>query len=206
MSRPDGPTDPLALLRAFMDHSPTPAWVKDAAGRYVYLSRPSERRFGLRSAECAGKTDADLWPAEVARQFRANDEQALAENRTVVAVETTHDPDGTETRWWVFKFPFTDAAGRRYVGGIAVDVTERERVKDELRRANDELRTALDQLRRLEQSLVTMCAWTRTVRMDGRWVPVEEFLREKFGVRVSHGISDEALRQMQAESDPGPKE
>ena len=204
MSRPDGPTDQLALLRAFMDHSPAVAWMKDAAGRYEYVSRAFERRFGVRLAECAGKTDADLWPAEVARQFRANDEQALAENRTVVAVETHRDLDGMDTRWWVFKFPFTDATGRRLVGGIAVDVTERERAKAELRRANEELRAALDQVRRLEESLVTMCAWTRTIRMDGRWVPVEEFLREKFGVRVSHGISDEALRRMQGGGpDPG---
>jgi GAF domain-containing protein len=66
----------------------------------------------------------------------------------------------------------------------------------ELRRAGAELAAALDQVRRLE-SLVVMCAWTRTVQMDGRWVSVEEFLRAKVGVRVSHGVSDEALARLE---------
>jgi PAS domain-containing protein len=54
-----------------------------------------------------------------------------------------------------------------------------------------------------EPSIVTMCAWTRRVKMDGRWVPVEEYLRVKFGVQVSHGISEETLKHLQQEAESG---
>lgn len=36
---------------------------------------------------------------------------------------------------------------------------------------------------------VTLCAWTRTVRYDGEWLSVESYLRRRYGVRTSHGIS-----------------
>lgn len=40
-----------------------------------------------------------------------------------------------------------------------------------------------------EVELVTLCAWTRTVRFQGEWVSVETYLEQRFGVITSHGIS-----------------
>jgi PAS domain S-box-containing protein len=202
------PADWEGRFRAFMDSCPAVAWMKDEAGRYVYLSRRHEERFGVTLADWAGKTDFDIWPADVARQFRENDRAVLAGGKAVEAVESATHPDGSVSHWWVFKFPFVDAAGQRFVGGVGVDVTERERAKAELRQANDDLRRALDQVRRLEQ-FVTLCAWTKRVKVDGRWVTVEEFLRTRFGVTVSHGMSDAALALMEREmtrppADAGP--
>ncbi len=49
--------------------------------------------------------------------------------------------------------------------------------------------------RRELERYVVMCAWTRRIRMDGVWVPVETFLEDRFGIQVSHGISDEAIER-----------
>ncbi|MBX9623938.1 MAG: PAS domain-containing protein [Gemmataceae bacterium] len=96
--------------------------------------------------------------------------------------------------------------GRVYWNGVVVDVTDRERLaaelgdrNAELERADADLRAAVARVRELEAGIVTMCAWTRTIKMDGRWVPVEEFLLTKFGLRVTHGISDDARRRVEAE-------
>lgn len=40
-------------------------------------------------------------------------------------------------------------------------------------------------------SLITMCAWSRRVEYEGKWIPLEEYMRKRFGVRISHGISQE---------------
>jgi CHASE3 domain sensor protein len=40
-------------------------------------------------------------------------------------------------------------------------------------------------------SLVTMCAWSKKVEYQGKWIPLEEYVRLRFGVRISHGISQE---------------
>ncbi len=43
------------------------------------------------------------------------------------------------------------------------------------------------------QSIITICAWTQRVNYNGKWMRMEDFLWQRFRVRVSHGISEEAF-------------
>jgi hypothetical protein len=53
-----------------------------------------------------------------------------------------------------------------------------------------------EQARREEaERMVAMCAWTRRVRWDGEWISVDDFLKARFGLEITHGISDEALAE-----------
>jgi CHASE3 domain sensor protein len=56
-------------------------------------------------------------------------------------------------------------------------------------------------LRRLEklQQVVTICAWTGQVKYEGEWVRLDEYLQRRFGLSVSHGLSQEAAEKMIAE-------
>lgn len=47
------------------------------------------------------------------------------------------------------------------------------------------------------RNLVTLCAWTRSVEYEGEWISFEEYLRRKFQLSTTHGISPEALTQIQ---------
>ncbi len=49
---------------------------------------------------------------------------------------------------------------------------------------------------RMVSHLLTMCAWTKKVKVRGVWVPVEQFLIENLGVRITHGISEEEARKL----------
>lgn len=40
---------------------------------------------------------------------------------------------------------------------------------------------------------VRMCAWTRRIDLDGQWVTIEEYLQRRFGLTVTHTISNDAL-------------
>ena len=122
-------------FRAFMDHSPAVAWAKDEAGRYVYLSKAYEDRFKVRLENWQGKTDFDLWPPEVAEKFRQNDLAALAAGRAVENTEEAVNSKGEISSWWNVKFPFEDAAGQKYVGGIAVDITPRLKAEADLKQS-----------------------------------------------------------------------
>jgi CHASE3 domain sensor protein len=46
------------------------------------------------------------------------------------------------------------------------------------------------------RNLVTLCAWTRSVEYEGEWISFEEYLRRKFDLSATHGISPEALTQI----------
>lgn len=59
--------------------------------------------------------------------------------------------------------------------------------------------------RRLQEleSFITICAWTKRVKYEGRWVPFEEFLEKRFRLKLSHGISEEAA-MLEMENLPKP--
>jgi diguanylate cyclase (GGDEF)-like protein/PAS domain S-box-containing protein len=121
-----------ARFQAFMNNSPALAFMKDEAGRFVYINKSLERLFNVEFATLQGKTDFDWLPEETARQVRQNDAEVLATGQAIELLETVPTPVGNLHYWLVFKFPFQDSDGRRYVGGVAVDITERKQMEEEL--------------------------------------------------------------------------
>jgi CHASE3 domain sensor protein len=53
-------------------------------------------------------------------------------------------------------------------------------------------------LLRLEhlRQIVTVCAWTGQAKYEGEWIRMEDYLKRRFGVSVSHGLSKEAAEKM----------
>jgi hypothetical protein len=45
------------------------------------------------------------------------------------------------------------------------------------------------ELRQRVETLVTVCAWSRTVEYEGEWISFEKYLLKRFNVNTSHGIS-----------------
>jgi len=57
------------------------------------------------------------------------------------------------------------------------------------------LRSSLDALSKLQNNLVTVCAWTQRVLDQGKWMRFEEFLNTRLHISVSHGISEDAAQE-----------
>ncbi len=51
------------------------------------------------------------------------------------------------------------------------------------------------------RELVRMCAWTKRLFHDGHWMSMEAYLRSRYGVEVTHGMSDDALARFKQEID-----
>lgn len=60
----------------------------------------------------------------------------------------------------------------------------------------------LGYVRRLQGGLVTVCAWTKQVREGDQWMSLEAYLVDRFGLKITHGISDEAAAAFLADLDP----
>ena len=144
-----------ALTTAFLDNSATVAWMKDADGRHVYVSPSYERRFGVCLEGWQGKTDFELWPRVIAEVFRKNDVAVLQDNRVIEEVEEARNQDGSYSWWLSHKFPFQDSSGKRYVGGLGVDITERKQVEEALHQNQRELQISQTQLQDLSAKLFT---------------------------------------------------
>lgn len=119
-------------FQAFMNNSPTVAFMKDSQGRNVYVNKQLEQVFQVKQADLLGKTDFEWLPEETAKQVLENDILVLSTGKTVQLIETVPTPDGIEHYWLVFKFPFTDSHGKQFIGGVAVDITDRRRLEEEL--------------------------------------------------------------------------
>lgn len=129
---------------SFMRHLPGIAFMKDLEGRYIYVNESFEAQFGTRQ-DWYLKTNAELFPAHVADVLDDHDRAAIRGEGTEQLIETLPHPDGSR-HWLVSKFPVRLGGSQPFLGGIAVDVTDRIRAEDALRQNERELRTVLETL------------------------------------------------------------
>jgi PAS domain S-box-containing protein len=125
-------------FRAFMDHYPAAAFLKDSAGRYLYTNATWRRQFDPEPIEWAGYTDFDFWPSETAELFQSSDRRCLEQGAAIQFEERVEDRSGQTHTFLVLKFPFR-LHGRYVVGGMALDISAFERAEAEVRRLNEEL-------------------------------------------------------------------
>lgn len=122
-----------ARFAAFMEHAPVFAWIKDARFRYVYMNPRARGYHQLAQGQGENRTDFELFPRAHARLIRAQDRAALASGAVSEVMQEVAGPDRQRHHVWVLRFPLQDAAGRRFLGGMAVDVTEKVRAEEALR-------------------------------------------------------------------------
>jgi integral membrane sensor domain MASE1 len=78
---------------------------------------------------------------------------------------------------------------------IAAAAANERRFEAEQESLIRKLKDASAKVSRLEE-FVTFCAWSGRVRWKDEWVLVERFLSERYNLNISHGISDESMRQI----------
>lgn len=118
--------DSKARFQAFMDHSPAIAFMVDRSGRTVYANSLLAQFLGTEQPN-------SVLPSAVLQQHRANDRQVLETGQPIEVIEACPDQAGNWRNWLVCKFPLTNTDGETLVGGIGIDITERQRSAQALR-------------------------------------------------------------------------
>jgi diguanylate cyclase (GGDEF)-like protein/PAS domain S-box-containing protein len=123
-------------LRTILDNMPLMAWLKDTEGHFLEVNTLHARSTGLGiPARVVGKTDADIWPKELAAKYR-RDDLAVMESRNKLQAEEIGLEEG-RLRWYnTVKVPILGGDGE-VVGtaGYAQDITERKRTDESMRLA-----------------------------------------------------------------------
>ena len=120
-------------FQEFMRHLPGMAFIKDQSGKYVFFSESAMKMLGFSAGDVIGKTDQELWPAEIAERLRKHDEEVLALGKPIGAVEDI-PVQGITHRFTIYQFPIPNE-DNTMIGGVGVDETERLKLETRLKEA-----------------------------------------------------------------------
>ena len=124
---------------AFMLKSPVITFIKDEAGRFTYINPTYERVFQTTAQAMQGKTVFELFPPAVACRLHEHDAAIFASGAQAEAYEDVPTPSGIR-HWLSIKFIFTNAEGARFLGGTAIDLTERLEAEAAMRESEERFR------------------------------------------------------------------
>lgn len=131
-------------LQELMAKAPVLAFAKDTGGRYLYVNDAWLKLTGYDGPSVLGRTDHELFPAELADGFVKNDQHVLETGQTIDIEEV--GPNGEQRIvGHSTKFALRDADGHiTGVGGIVVDITERHAAQKELERSEKRYRQLIE--------------------------------------------------------------
>jgi PAS domain S-box-containing protein len=119
-------------FQTFMDHSPLMAFIKDDQNRFMYLNRSMAKLFRIQIGHPDILEQLRRTPLEMQQEISRTD-RAVMDGETLEYVEKFPTPDGVLRTWWVSKFPFQGRGGQKLIGGISLDITEREKAEARIR-------------------------------------------------------------------------
>nr|WP_269809447.1 ATP-binding protein [Kineosporia rhizophila] len=135
-----------AILAGLVDHSPAAISVKAVDGRYLLANRQFERLCGLAPDTLAGKIDAEIFPAEKAREMTELDARCLHTSIVVEREEEFPGSDGSRNLLCV-RYPISDENGEIFgIGAIYTEITRQKRVESDLRAARADIMSRAEKL------------------------------------------------------------
>jgi PAS domain S-box-containing protein len=134
------------LNLTLLENLPQRIFFKDREGRFVAVNPAFAGDFGLTPEQMVGKSDLDLFPADLAEKYRADDREImdLRETRTIA------ERNIVQGHWRyveVVKTPVLSKRGEPLgVLGLFTDITERQQMEERLQAERELLRTLMDNI------------------------------------------------------------
>lgn len=143
-------------LQDVLDQSPTAVYLTGLDGRYTLVNRAWEAATGRRREEVLGRRADEVWPPDVAAAGIARRAQVAGSGKTAEAL--IRGPAAQERQFVESTFALTDPDGQTYrVGGIATDVTEQLRAKEQERLLAAVVTSSTDAILTVHDGVVTSC-------------------------------------------------
>ncbi len=116
-----------SYLRTLIDTLPLRIWLKDTDSRYLAANRAEAEASGRVLDQIVGRSDIDLWPAEVAAAHRAGDRDVMARRQRAKVEEALPVADGAAQWVETYRAPVLDDDGTLLgTVGASYDISERK--------------------------------------------------------------------------------
>jgi PAS domain S-box-containing protein len=123
------------LLETVLENSAANIYAKRKDGRYIYINREMEVTCNVTREQGLGRTDFDLFPTEIAQQYRTNDLSAMTTGKLSESEERVASPRG-ERLVLSKKVPLISPSGEvEGICGISTDITHLRQTELALREA-----------------------------------------------------------------------
>ena len=163
-------------------------------GTFLKVNRALTEITGYSDEELLQRTFQQIThPDDVAKDV-ANAEKMLLGEISTYQMEKRYFHKGGHVVWILLSVSLAhdeNGAPRFFIAQIQ-DITARKASEQRLGEASAEIK-------KLQRSLIKVCAWTKRIEVDGRWISVDDFLRDHLGLKLTHGISIEGARLFKEE-------
>ena len=127
----------------FMEHLPACAFIKDAQSRHIFVNTALARLGNTTAGALLGKTNADLWPQEIAAKLDSADAVVISSGSPLTVEEDVLMANGMRT-YRTTRFPIRRSNGETFLAGVSFDVTERKQAEKDLSESEVRWRFALE--------------------------------------------------------------
>lgn len=136
-----------SFLTNVMNTVAAPIFVKDRHHRWVMFNEAFCSFMGRSTKELQYKTDKDFLSAKEYKIFWKVDDEVLRTGAVVLNRETVTTKRGNMRNLLTFKSRYVNEKGERFVIGFIMDVTEIQKVEDEILKLNANLRGIMESTR-----------------------------------------------------------
>jgi len=163
---------------AFMENAPTLAWINDEEGLLQYVNTRFQTHFKL-GETAIGKNRYLLYPESRRADHMAGDRDVLDRGQPAESFEETLGEDGSKIFHHVYRFPLGTVGGKRLMGGLALNITNQVKGRQEIIKARSQFESFMEN--------APLLAWITD--RDGRL----QFMNSRF--RQAYGYTDAHLYQ-----------
>lgn len=194
----------LRMLHRLFDILPDHIYIKNTQSQFVYANETVVKNCGCTQiSEILGKTDFDFFPHELATEYYTQEQELMRTGLPILNHEEQNQAPGSNRNWLLStKVPLKDAKGNVIgLAGVNRDITDRKDIEQEKQQLLNQYKSALETLQQMQGQVLTVCAWTKQIKEQDRWISLEEFLEKHFHIGVSHGISQDAINGLRTKFD-----
>ena len=126
----------------FMEHLPACAFIKDPQGRHIFVNAALARLGNTTVGALLGKTNADLWPPEIAAKLDSADAVVINSGSPLTIEEDLLLENGMRT-YRSTKFPIKRPNGETFLAGVSFDITDLKQTESALRKSQEKIHLLL---------------------------------------------------------------
>lgn len=188
------PFDPSTLPQGVLfkhafNHAPIGMALVAPDGHWLRVNRSICELTGYSVEELMGRRFQDITHPDDLEEDERNVARLLRGEASTYQMEKRYFRKDGSIVWAILSVSLvSDETGQPLLFVSQVqDITERKA-------AEEKLSAAAKEIERLRKGLLKVCAWTKRIEIDGRWLPIEDFLSQCLHLRLTHGMSEEAVK------------